>query len=83
MAPMEAIRTQTCLRDLAERLVCEYAGALPPGRIMRLVPATASRLRLAGIRGGGLVESTEASVRAELTILVGRTLGNRPARSAS
>lgn len=73
---MEILDTQTALRQLAERLACEYTATIPAGRVLGLVVMTGHRLRRAGHRGTALVALTETGARAELT----RLNGSRPLR---
>lgn len=71
---MEILDTQTAIRHLGERLACEYTGAVPAGRVIRLVVLTAQRLRRSGQRGSSLVELTETAARTELTLGIGQDL---------
>ncbi len=86
--PSELFATRTRLRELAEQLACEYAGAVAPGRVMRLVATTATRLRRTGLTGDLLLQVTKTAARAALTALVadslsGRTVASRASTAAS
>jgi hypothetical protein len=67
---------RTAVRDLADRLIVEYAGAVPPGQILALVFRAAHRL--AGV--GALDEAVRLTVCEEA---VRRSLTDRIAVSAS
>ncbi len=71
---IEPFTTRARLRELAEQLACEYAGAAAPGHIMRLVAATAARLRRTGVRGDVLLHLTKDAVRTALAGQLGTTL---------
>lgn len=68
--------TRTSTRDLADRLATEYAGAVPPGRVLAVVHRASARL--AGVPG------LTPEVRLELCeIAARRSLTDRIARSAA
>ncbi|MFI6674337.1 hypothetical protein [Kribbella sp. NPDC050470] len=66
--------TRARLRHLAEQLAVEYAGAVAPHDVMRLVLSTARRLRLQGYDHDDLLRLTKASVRADLVTSIGATI---------
>lgn len=70
----KALATTTRLRHLAEQLSLEYAGAVAPGRVLRLALTTGHRLRRQGYTSDDLLRLTKASVRADLTTLIGTNL---------
>ena len=72
--PLEAVTTQTSLRQLAEQMSLEYAGAVAPGRVLRLVLTTGHRLRRQGYPYEDLLRVTKSTVRANLTTLIGASL---------
>lgn len=80
--PTELLTTRTRLRELAEQLACEYAGAVAPGRVMRLVATTAARLRRTGLRDEALLQLTKVAARAALAAQVGDALSRRTVASA-
>jgi len=58
---------RTAVRDLAERLVVEYAGAIPAGQVLAIVFRTAGRL--AGVRDlspDAWLDTCEVAVRRAL-----------------
>lgn len=60
------------IRDLADQLVVEYAGALPPGQVLALVYRTAHRLsRLPGAAPDWQSGTCEELVRHALSERVG------------
>jgi hypothetical protein len=76
---MDRLRTRTSLRQLADQLACEYAGAVSPGTVLALVARTAHRLQRAGHHGDPMLRLTAASTRTELVGLVSRQpSGSRP-----
>jgi hypothetical protein len=74
LSPLDAVTTQTSLRQLAEQLSLEYAGAIAPGRVFRLVLTTGHRLYRRGHAHEDLLRVTKATVRANLTTLIGASL---------
>jgi len=74
---MEILTTRAQLRELAEQLACEYAGAVAPGYVMRLVASTALRLNRSGCSRDLLLPITRTTVHAKLVALVGGELSMR------
>lgn len=72
--PLDVVTTQTGLRQLAEQLSLEYAGAVAPGRVLRLVLTTGHRLRRQGLSHDDLLRLTKSAVRADLATLIGASL---------
>jgi hypothetical protein len=59
---------KTSARDLADRLVTEYAGALPPGQVLAIVHrASARRVGVPGLTPEVRLELCEQSARRALT----------------
>jgi hypothetical protein len=65
--PLDGVAARTGLRHLAEQLSLEYAGAVAPGRVLRLVLTTGHRLRRHTRNSDDLIRATKSSVRAHLT----------------
>ena len=73
--------TRQAVRELADQLVVEYAGALPPGQVLALVHRTAHRLSVSPVwRGDHGIEMCEVLVRRILTERLGHL--SSPARVA-
>lgn len=71
----DALRTHNELRHLVERLQCEYAGAVPAGRVVRAVSAPARRLYHAGLRGPALIDRVEQVAKRALTKEIATSTG--------
>jgi hypothetical protein len=64
--------TRQDIRELADQLVVEYSGALPPGQVMALVHRTAHRLSHSPVwRGDHAAEMCEDLVRRVLAERLG------------
>ncbi|HEY3513872.1 MAG TPA: hypothetical protein VGL36_32140 [Kribbella sp.] len=74
--PLTALVARAALRQLAEQLSLEYAGAVAPGRVLRLVLATGHRLRRQGYTADQVLSVTKSAVRADLTTLIGASLSS-------
>ena len=62
------VKTRAGVRELADRLSLEYAGALPPGQVLALVfRANRSLGTLSGLPGDLRIEVCEQVVRRLLT----------------
>lgn len=60
--------SRAATRALADRLVVEYAGALPPGQVLALVYRTAGRLAgVPDLTPDARLETCEIAVRRALT----------------
>jgi len=61
-------QTRACVRDLADRLTLEYAGAIPPGQVLALVFRTERSLGAGGrLPSANRLEVCEQMVRRMLT----------------
>jgi hypothetical protein len=76
VSPLEPSLVTAGLRQLAEQLSLEYAGAVAPGRVLRLVFTTGRRLHRLGYRHTDVVSVTKSSVRSDLTVLIGAGLSS-------
>jgi hypothetical protein len=76
-SPLDIATTQRRLRQLAEQLSLEYAGAVAPGRVLRLVLGTGRRLRSQGYVADDLLRITKSAVRTDLATLIGSALSAR------
>lgn len=63
---VQAVELRHDIRTVMDRLVCEYAGAVPAGQVIHQVRTIARRLLRTGLRGPAFVELLEHSVRSEL-----------------
>ncbi len=61
-----AVPETSFVLDLSDRLAVEYAGAVPPGRILACVVLAKHRLRAVTLDEGTRRDLIEASVRREL-----------------
>ncbi|WP_344196015.1 hypothetical protein [Kribbella karoonensis] len=61
----------------------EYAGAVAPGRVLRLVLTTGHRLRRQGYTADHLLHVTKSAVRADLTTSIGTALSSGSLASAA
>ncbi|MEU8223688.1 hypothetical protein [Kribbella sp. NPDC048915] len=72
--PLDALAARAGLRELAEQLSLEYAGAVAPGRVLSLVLTTGHRIRRQHPDWDDLLRVTKSAVRANLTTLIGTNL---------
>ncbi|MFI7063663.1 hypothetical protein ACIBL3_21945 [Kribbella sp. NPDC050124] len=79
-SPLDIPMSQARLRQLAEQLAVEYAGAVTPDRVLRLVLSTGRRLRLQGYNEDEVLRLTKASVRAEIVAWIGTAIARSRAR---
>lgn len=75
-SPLNTLATSASLRHLAEQMSLEYAGAVAPGRVLRLVFTTGHRLRRQGYTADQLLRVTKSAVRADLITLIGAALSS-------
>lgn len=79
-APEVATTTRRDLRRLTERLLCEYAGAVPAGRVARAVVEASRLVQRRGMDGRAVVVMTEQVARRGLTDEIARaSIGTVPA----
>ena len=76
VSPLEPSLVMAGLRQLAEQLTLEYAGAVAPGRVLRLVLTTGRRLHRQGYLHADVVSVTKSSVRSDLSVLIGAGLSS-------
>ena len=76
VSPLEPSLVMAGLRQLAEQLSLEYAGAVAPGRVLRLVFTTGRRLHRQGYLHADVVSVTKSSVRSDLSVLIGAGLSS-------
>ena len=60
------VATHQAVRDLSARLAVEYAGAVPPGRVLAHVLRSEHRLREVALEDGSRLELIETIVRQQL-----------------
>jgi hypothetical protein len=75
---VEAIAIRNEIRELADRLVDEYAGLIVPGRVVSCVLLTAHEHLAGGRRGPHLSGSIEHSARRRLQETVPRRRRTKP-----
>ncbi|QNN51866.1 hypothetical protein [Nocardioides mesophilus] len=66
MSRLAPVPNRSFVQELSDRLAVEYAGAVPPGRILAYVVLTKHRLRAIHLDEATRRDLIEASVRREL-----------------
>jgi hypothetical protein len=79
---IEDARTRDQIRQLVERLACEYAGAVPVGQVIRATLRSANALYRLGARDARLLELADQATRRTLTDEIARHEPARPVAKA-